>query len=73
MKRQLKPPRNEHARALHTRAGHAGAAIRIDTRPKVIKPEKGRASYRRRPKHKRLESASGFEAFSANLNKHTAH
>jgi stalled ribosome alternative rescue factor ArfA len=39
--------RNEHAHALHTRAGNAGAAIRVDTRPKIVRPKKGKASYRR--------------------------
>lgn len=28
--------RNEHAAALHARAGNAGAAIAVDTRPKVV-------------------------------------
>lgn len=39
--------RNQHARALHARAGNAGAAIRVDTRPKAIKQKKGKGSYRR--------------------------
>ena len=39
--------RNEQVRALHARAGNAGAAIRVDTRPKTVRPKKGKASYRR--------------------------
>lgn len=29
-------PRNEHAYALRLRAGNAGTAIAVDTRPKVV-------------------------------------
>ncbi len=39
--------RNEQARALHTRAGNANVAIRVDTRPKSVAPKKGKGSYRR--------------------------
>jgi stalled ribosome alternative rescue factor ArfA len=39
--------RNEHAHALHARAGNASVAIRVDTRPKAVKPKKGKGSYRR--------------------------
>ena len=34
-------PRNEHAAALCLRAGHAGTAVAVNTRPKVFSP-KGR-------------------------------
>ncbi len=36
--------RNEHAHALHARAGNASVAIRVDTRPKAVKPKKGKGS-----------------------------
>ena len=39
--------RNKHAHALHARAGNASVAIRVDTRPKAVKPKKGKGSYRR--------------------------
>jgi hypothetical protein len=39
--------RNEQARTLHTRAGNANVAIRVDTRPKSVEPKKGKGSYRR--------------------------
>lgn len=32
-------PRNEHAAALFARAGNAGTAIAVDTRPKVFAPK----------------------------------
>lgn len=34
--------RNEHAAALHHRAGNAGTAVAVDTRPKTIHSRKGR-------------------------------
>ncbi len=37
--------RNEHARALRSRASNANVAIRVDTRPKAFKPKKGKGSY----------------------------
>ncbi len=39
--------RNHLAGALRRRSGHAGTAIAVDTRPKTIKPRRGRASYDR--------------------------
>jgi len=39
--------RNEHARALHTRAGNANVPIRVDARPKIQRPKKGKGAYRR--------------------------
>jgi len=57
-------PRNEHARALHLRAANANVAIRVDTRPKLVKPKKGRSSYRRAHKQECLGAGStGPEAF----------
>lgn len=48
MKRNLPTyARNEQARALHARAGNAGVAIRVDARPKVVRPKKGKGCYRR--------------------------
>jgi len=44
---------NPVAKILFARSGNAGAAVRIDTRPKTVKPAKGRASYRRNDKHRR--------------------
>ena len=41
--------RNEHAAALTHRAGNAGAAVAIDTRPKTI-PNKRRRNDRKRAK-----------------------
>jgi stalled ribosome alternative rescue factor ArfA len=40
-------PRNEHARALHAHANNANVAIRVDCRPKIVQPKKGKGSYRR--------------------------
>ncbi|WP_187144474.1 hypothetical protein [Microvirga massiliensis] len=40
--------RNEHAASLSCRAGNAGAAVRVDTRPKVVAARKGKGSYDRR-------------------------
>ena len=37
--------RNEQARALRSRAANANVAIRVDTRPKTVKPKKGNGSY----------------------------
>lgn len=34
--------RNEHARALHHRAGNAGVAVAVDTRKKVIPSKRKR-------------------------------
>ena len=34
--------RNEHARALHHRAGNAGVAVSVDTRPKAVASKKRR-------------------------------
>ncbi len=47
--------RNEHAAALSMRAGHAGAAVAVDTRHKVVKPRKGAGSYSRRERTGRDE------------------
>lgn len=41
--------RNEHARALTARAGNAGCAIAVDTRPKVV-PNKRRKNDRKATK-----------------------
>lgn len=41
--------RNEHAHALHHRAGNAGTAVAVDTRPKSI-PNKRRKSDRKKTK-----------------------
>mgnify|MGYP006277137465 CR=1 FL=1 len=41
--------RNEHAAALGHRAGNAGAAVAVDTRPKTI-PNKRRKNDRKRVK-----------------------
>lgn len=41
-------PRNIHAGALRRRAGHAGTAIAVDTRPRVITPKRGRGGYDRK-------------------------
>lgn len=40
--------RNEHAAALSLRAGNAGCAVAVDTRPKFVKAKKGKGSYSRR-------------------------
>lgn len=39
---------NEQARALATRAGNAGVAIAVDTRPKTVRAKRGRGSYDRK-------------------------
>jgi hypothetical protein len=39
--------RNIHARALRIRAGNANVEVKLDTRPKIVKPKKGKNSYRR--------------------------
>lgn len=40
--------RNEQAAALSLRAGNAGCAVAVDTRTKIVKARKGRASYSRK-------------------------
>lgn len=45
MKNTIKP-RNEQAAALRLRAGNAGAAISVDTRPKVV-PDQRKKSTRK--------------------------
>jgi hypothetical protein len=47
--------RNEHAAALSMRAGHAGAAVAVDTRAKIVKPRKGAGSYERRSRSGRYD------------------
>ena len=39
---------NEHARALDCRAASASVAIAVDTRPKIIRPRRGKGSYDRK-------------------------
>lgn len=45
MNKKVKP-RNEHAAALHIRAGNAGTAIAVDTRPKTV-PDRRKKSDRK--------------------------
>lgn len=42
-------PRNEQAAALHLRAGNAGTAIAVDTRPQII-PNKKKVNDRKKAK-----------------------
>lgn len=44
-------PRNEEARALHIRVGNAAVAVRVDARPKIITPRKGKRPYQRRDRN----------------------
>jgi len=46
-KRRAKPPRNPHARALRSHAVNASMPTMIDTRPKIVRPRKGKGSYQR--------------------------
>lgn len=46
--------RNEQAAALHRRAGNAGTAIAVDTRPKVARLKRGKGAYDRKAQ-KRLD------------------
>lgn len=41
------PPRNPHARALRSPATNACTPIAVDTRPKLVRPRKGKGSYKR--------------------------
>jgi hypothetical protein len=50
--------RNEHARALHTRAANASVPIRVDARPKIQRPKKGKGAYRRLRKPECRETGS---------------
>lgn len=48
--------RNEQAAALRHRAGNAGTAIAVDTRPKIARPKHGKGAYDRKTQ-KRLDRA----------------
>jgi hypothetical protein len=49
--------RNEHATSLHVRAGNAGVAVSVDTRPKVI-PNKRRRGAQRSDVKRRLRKGT---------------
>lgn len=49
--------RNEHAYALHHRAGNAGAAVSVDTRPKTIPNKRHKGKLDRKKSRQSLRQA----------------
>jgi hypothetical protein len=55
--------RNIHARVLRIRASSANVEVKIDTRPKIVKPKKGRNAYRRSKSKQCMDTRSANVTF----------